>query len=240
MLLPHGYQGLGPEHSSARLERFLQCSNEDEHAVVPPERQLQLCNWQVVNPTTPANYFHVLRRQVCRQFRKPLIVASTKSLLRHKLAVASFADLSGSSKFHRVLPEAYPEELVAANKVKRVVLCSGKLYYELLDKRREQKNDSVAIVRLEQLSPFPSDLVAQQLAAYPKAECVWAQEEPMNMGAWQHVHPRIVTASNIINGKLMRPRYVGREPMAATAEGTSAAHQKGQDEIIRKALDLSA
>lgn len=236
MLLPHGYQGLGPEHSSCRIERFLQCSDEDETTIVPPDRQLQLCNWQVVNPTTPANYFHVLRRQIYRDFRKPLIVASTKSLLRHKLAVANFDELTGETSFHRVLGESFVDEIVEPMKVERVIMCTGKLYYELLEQRRKNGNDKVAIVRLEQLSPFPSDLVAAELEQYPNAECVWAQEEPQNMGAWQHVSPRIANASKKINDKEVRPRYVGRGPMASTAEGTSADHQHNQDILLEEAM----
>ena len=234
MLLPHGYQGLGPEHSSCRLERFLQCSSEDPTEIIAPEKQLQECNWQIANPTTPANYFHLLRRQIKRDFRKPLIVASTKSLLRHKLAVASFDDLIGEAKFQRVLPEAFPEEIVAPEEVERVVLCTGKLYYELLDERRKNSHDKVAIVRLEQLSPFPSDLVAEQLALYKNADCVWSQEEPMNMGAWQHIAPRVEIAAEQLNGQEVKPRYVGRRSMASTAEGTSDQHAVNQQKLIEE------
>jgi len=236
MLLPHGYQGLGPEHSSCRLERFLQCSQEDPDVIVPPEKQLQQCNWQIANPTTPANYFHLLRRQIYRKFRKPLIVASTKNLLRHKQAHSSFADLTEGTKFHRVLSESFPDEIKAPDDVKRVIFCTGKVYYELLDERRKLEKDDVAIVRVEQLSPFPSDLVAEELAKYNNAECVWAQEEPMNMGAWQHVGPRIFHASKKINGVETRPRYVGRRSMASTAEGTSALHNIGQKQLLADAF----
>lgn len=238
LLLPHGYQGQGPEHSSCRIERFLQCADEDPNEVVDPDVQLQTCNWQVANPTTPANYFHLLRRQNHRNFRKPLIVASTKSLLRHKEAVSSFDDLTGDTRFLRVLPEAHPDDLVEDDKVERVVLCSGQIYYQLLDARRKQSQDKVAIVRVEQLSPFPSDLVAEQLARYPKASCAWVQEEPQNMGAWTHAAPRIVTAAKKLNGTTVVPDYIGRTTMASTAEGTAYAHAKNQADILERALTL--
>ena len=172
--------------------------------ILPADEQLQACNWQIANPTTPANYFHLLRRQIHREFRKPLIVASTKNLLRHKLAHSSFADLTEGTKFHRVLPEAFSDELTNDDKVKRLLICSGKLYYELLEERRASERDDVAIVRIEQLSPFPSDRVAEEVARYPNAELVWAQEEPMNMGAWQFMEPRISEAVKQVGFRLFR------------------------------------
>jgi 2-oxoglutarate dehydrogenase E1 component len=220
MLLPHGYEGQGPEHSSARLERYLQMSAED--------------NWQVVNITTPANYFHALRRQVGRNFRKPLIVMTPKSLLRHKLAVSPLKDFGPGSSFHRVLPEA--ETLVAGEKIRRVVLCSGKVYYDLLADRQARKIDDVAILRLEQLYPFPDEPLADQLAKYPNAEIVWCQEEPENMGAWYFVDRRIEAVLTTLKHKAGRPRYVGRHEMAATATGLLRRHNQEQAALVEQAL----
>jgi 2-oxoglutarate dehydrogenase E1 component len=220
MLLPHGYEGQGPEHSSARLERYLQMSAED--------------NWQVVNCTTPANYYHVLRRQVGRNFRKPLIVMTPKSLLRHKLAVSSLSDFGPGSSFHRVLPEA--ETLVAGNKVRRVVLCSGKVYYDLLADRQARGIDDVALLRLEQLYPFPADPLAVELAKYPNAEIVWCQEEPANMGAWFFVDRRIEAVLTSLKHKAARPLYAGRSELAATATGLLRRHNAEQAALIEQAL----
>jgi 2-oxoglutarate dehydrogenase E1 component len=220
MLLPHGYEGQGPEHSSARLERYLQLSAED--------------NWQVVNCTTPANYFHALRRQVGRNFRKPLIVMTPKSLLRHKAAVSPLKEFGPGSSFHRVLPETH--ELVAANKVRRVVLCSGKVYYDLLAVREARKIDDVALIRLEQLYPFPESPLAEELKKYPNAEVVWCQEEPENMGAWTFVDRRIEKALVSLKHKAGRPRYVGRQEMAATATGLLRRHNQEQAALVEQAL----
>jgi len=220
MLLPHGYEGQGPEHSSARLERYLQLSAED--------------NWQVVCCTTPANYFHALRRQVRRNFRKPLIVMTPKSLLRHKLAVSKLADFGPGSSFHRVLPEA--EALVADDKVRRVVLCSGKIYYDLLADRQARGIKDVAILRLEQLYPFPDEPLAAELAKYPNADVVWCQEEPANMGAWFFVDRRIEGVLAELEHKAGRPRYVGRPEMAATATGLLRRHNQEQASLVEHAL----
>lgn len=237
MLLPHGYQGMGPEHSSCRLERFLQCSDEDAQTIPPTHRQLQLCNWQVANPTTPANYFHLLRRQMYRQFRKPLIVASTKALLRHKLALSDFEDFT-DGKFHRVIPEAYDDELDGDEDVNRVVFCSGKIYYELLEQRRKSEKRDVAVVRIEQLSPFPFDLVADTLKRYPNAEAVWSQEEPKNMGPWVYVSERITTAAKELAGRDIDPDYVGRKTMASPSEGQYKTHVQIQEGIINESLGI--
>jgi 2-oxoglutarate dehydrogenase E1 component len=220
MLLPHGYEGQGPEHSSARLERYLQMSAED--------------NWQVVNCTTPANYFHALRRQIGRNFRKPLIVMTPKSLLRHKLAVSTLKDFGPDSSFHRVLPEA--ETLVAGNKVRRVVLCSGKVYYDLLADRQARGINDVALLRLEQLYPFPADPLATELAKYPEAEIVWCQEEPANMGAWFFVDRRIEAVLTSLKHKAGRPLYAGRSELAATATGLLRRHNAEQAALIEQAL----
>jgi 2-oxoglutarate dehydrogenase E1 component len=220
MLLPHGYEGQGPEHSSARLERYLQLSAED--------------NWQVVNCTTPANYFHALRRQVGRNFRKPLIVMTPKSLLRNKMAVSSLKEFGPGSSFHRVLPEV--EALVPDDKVRRVVLCSGKVYYDLLADRQARKINDVALIRMEQLYPFPDEPLADELAKYPNAEIVWCQEEPENMGAWFFVDRRIEKVLVSLKHKAGRPRYVGRHELAATATGLLRRHNQEQAALVEQAL----
>ena len=243
MLLPHGYQGQGPEHSSCRIERFLQCSDEDPD-LVPPDldtvagrlRQVQRVNWQIVNVSTPANYYHVLRRQLHREFRKPLIVAGTKAQLRDELAVSPLADFGPGSSFQYVISEAEPEKLVADEKIRRVVMCSGKIYYELLKQRRADGCDDVALVRLEQFSPFPFNEVASELRKYPNAELIWCQEEPKNMGAWYFVRDRLLTTTRTINEKVLRPAYVGRRTMASPAEGYGDVHLREQSKILKTAL----
>lgn len=244
LLLPHGYQGMGPEHSSARIERFLQLTDEDPddnmfanmENVTPEDRQLQLsqCNWQIVNPTTPAQYFHCLRRQIHRQFRKPLIVASTKALLRHKVAVSNMEDIAEGTKFERILGEVEEDKLVDPSEMRRVVMCTGKIYYELLEKRQKEGIDNVAIIRLEQLSPFPFDHVHDYVSKYPNADLVWAQEEPKNQGAWTYVKHRLPAAIRD-NGRVCD--YVGRRTMASTAEGYIDSHEREQSRIVSSALD---
>lgn len=220
LLLPHGMEGQGPEHSSARLERFLQNSAED--------------NWQIVNTTTPANFFHVLRRQIHRDFRKPLVVMTPKSLLRHKLCVSSLEDMTGASTFARVLPDVE----VDAKKVKRIVLCSGKVYYDLYEARQKKTIDSVALVRLEQLYPFPTLPLAEELAKYPNADVVWCQEEPENQGAWSFVDRRIEEALAKAKHKTKRPFYVGRVAAASPATGSLKTHIQEQEYIVEQALTL--
>lgn len=223
MLLPHGYDGQGAEHSSARVERFLQQVDEDSEQV--PEmsrgerRQIQHGNMQIVNCTTPANYFHVLRRQIHREFRKPLIVISPKSLLRDKRCTSSLEDMALQTSFHRVYGETDPKIKAAGEKVRRIIFCTGKVYFDLVGKRTEDNIDDVAIVRLEQIAPFPFDKVAKHCAAFPNAEVVWVQEEPQNMGAWTYVDRRIATSTREINGTQKSPRYIGRPSNAATATG---------------------
>ncbi len=221
MLLPHGYEGQGPEHSSARLERYLQLCAED--------------NMQVVNLTTPAQYFHVLRRQICRNFRKPLIVMAPKSLLRHKLVVSNLGEMGPDTKFRRVLPEH--DRLVLDKKVKRVILCSGKVYYDLLQARRDREINDVAIVRVEQLYPFPWKGLMQQLARYKHAEVVWAQEEPANMGAWFFVCQRIETILKESENDFKHPVYVGRRSAASPATGLHSRHVDEQNWIVDQALE---
>ena len=229
MLLPHGYEGQGPEHSSARLERYLQMCAED--------------NMQVTNVSTPANYFHVLRRQVKRSFRKPLINMSPKSLLRHKLCVSTFKEMGPGSEFHRLLwddaqyrPEISQIKLLDDKNIKRVILCSGKVYYDLFEAREELGRNDVYLLRVEQLYPYPDDAVQEELMRFKKAEIVWAQEEPKNMGAWSFIEPRIEKSLIAIKAKQTRARYVGRPAAASTATGIAAKHKKEQQAIIDDAF----
>ena len=220
MLLPHGMEGQGPEHSSARWERYLQMSAED--------------NWSIVNITTPANYFHALRRQMHRNFRKPLVVFEPKSLLRHKLCVSSLSEFKQGGSFQRILPET--DKLVADKKIRRVILCSGKVYYDVLEERRKRGIDDVAIVRIEQLYPWPKDTLKQQLARYTNADLVWLQEEPANMGPWMHVDRRIEFACDELKIKARRARYVGRKAAASPATGLAKTHAAEQAKICNDAL----
>jgi 2-oxoglutarate dehydrogenase E1 component len=214
MLLPHGYEGQGPEHSSARLERYLQLCAED--------------NWQVCNLSTPAQYFHALRRQMHRPFRKPLVIMSPKSLLRLKLAVSSVDQLSDGA-FHPVLAETAALDPAA---VRRVVLCSGKIYYDLVLSREQRELRDVAVVRIEQLYPFASDEIAAALAPFSAAtEIVWMQEEPWNMGAWHFMQARLPA---LLGGRPLR--YIGRDEAASPAVGSYKRHQSMQAEIIDRAL----
>eukprot|EP00128_Syssomonas_multiformis_P013834 Colp12_sorted_trinity150504_noHs@20928 len=238
MLLPHGYEGMGPEHSSARLERFLQMS-EDDPDIFPEmahatRTQIQHNNWQVVNCSTPANYYHVLRRQVHREFRKPLIVMSPKSLLRHRDATSSMEDMAEGTRFRRVI---FDTQVKTGADVKKNVFCSGKVYYDLLKARQETGRTDIAITRVEQICPFPFDLVKESAELYPNAEIVWCQEEPKNMGSWTYVEPRFFTAlaaSKTHAG--VRAKYVGRKPSAATACGNKKMHIKEEEELLRNAM----
>lgn len=224
MLLPHGYEGQGPEHSSARFERFLQLSADD--------------NWQVCNCTTPANFFHVLRRQMLRDFRKPLVVMTPKSLLRHKLAMSTADMFTGDSTFHRILWDDDKDELVAADKIKRVVLCTGKVYYDLLQERRDRGIDDVTLIRLEQLYPFPHKALGEEVKQFKNAEIVWCQEEPENQGAWDFVDRKIETALIDAKHKKPRPRYVGRVASASPATGSNARHHAEQAALVDEALTV--
>lgn len=236
MLLPHGYDGGGAEHSSCRLERFLQMVDEDPHSV--PEfnkdkrTQIQKHNWQVVNCSTPANYFHCLRRQIHRDFRKPLIVAAPKNLLRNRRCVSSLQDMGPGTVFKRVIPETDSEISENPDTVKKLVFCSGQIYYELLGEREKRGIKDVALVRLEQIAPFAFDRVAESAAKYDKAEVIWAQQEPKNMGAYSYINSRVMTATRETNGKEKRPRYVGRAVSAAPGTGMSLVHQAEIDDIM--------
>jgi 2-oxoglutarate dehydrogenase E1 component len=238
MLLPHGYEGQGPEHSSARLERFLQMCDDDEDVFPPPEMigqasRIQQANWQIMNITSPANYFHMLRRQVWRDFRKPLVMMSPKSLLRHRLVKSDIDDFLPGTSFKRLIPET-GSSLVADEKVRKLVLCTGKVYFDLLTARDAAGMDDVAIGRIEQIAPFPHDLVQEQVQKYPNAEVVWCQEEPKNAGAWSYVRPRIVTAARDV--REIAPAYAGRKPAASTATGYGSWHTKEMEEFLNKAI----
>jgi 2-oxoglutarate dehydrogenase E1 component len=227
-LLPHGYEGQGPEHSSARLERFLQCCAED--------------NWQVANCTTPANYFHILRRQLKREIRKPLILMTPKSLLRHKRAVSKLSELGPDTSFHRVLwddAQYLPGEkikLAKDEKIKRVVLCTGKVYYDLYEEREKRGVDDVYLLRLEQLYPFPAKSLVNELARFKNAEIVWCQEEPKNMGSWFFVEPYLEWVLAQIGAKHKRARYAGRPASAATATGLMSKHLAQLAAFLEEAL----
>ena len=226
LLLPHGYEGQGPEHSSARLERFLQlCAGE---------------NIQVVNCTTPSNYFHALRRQMHRDFRKPLIVMTPKSLLRHRRCVSSLKEFTTENTFHRVLEDdAYLKDsglikLKNNNQIKKVIMCSGKIYYDLIEARENVKNDEVIFIRIEQLYPFPAKTLANLLKKYEKAQFIWCQEEPKNMGAWNTVRNYIDRTLEIIYFTRDKVKYVGRKASASTATGNLNKHLAQQKEILEK------
>jgi 2-oxoglutarate dehydrogenase E1 component len=227
-LLPHGYEGQGPEHSSARLERYLQLCAED--------------NMQVANCTTPANYFHILRRQLKREIRKPLILMTPKSLLRHKRVVSKLEEMGPGSAFHRLLwddAQLLPGEkikLVADDKMRRVVLCSGKVYYDLYEEREKRGVDDVYLLRIEQLYPVPMKALIQELSRFKDAEVVWCQEEPRNMGAWHFIEPYIEWVLNQVGGVSRRPRYAGRPASAATASGLASKHLAQLKAFLDEAL----
>ncbi|CAO2170780.1 unnamed protein product [Urochloa humidicola] len=248
-LLPHGYDGQGPDHSGAHLERFLQMCNDNPFIIPEMEpttlkRQIQECNWQVVNVTTPANYFHVLRRQIHREFRKPLIVMAPKNLLWHKGCRSNIAEFDGDQGFDnqgthfKRLIEDSNNHTSSEESVNRLILCSGKVYYELDDERKNSGRTDVAICRVEQLCPFPHDLVQRELKRYPNAEIVWCQEEPMNMGAYSYVSPRLHTAMKALGrGSFEDIKYVGRAPSASAATGFPSVHAHEQSQLLKKALE---
>jgi 2-oxoglutarate dehydrogenase E1 component len=228
-MLPHGYEGQGPEHSSARLERYLQLCAED--------------NMQVCYPTTPANYFHVLRRQLHREIRKPLILMTPKSLLRHKRAVSRLEELGNGTTFHRILyddAQMQPDDrtkLQPDDKIRRVVLCSGKVYYDLYEEREKRGIDDIYIMRIEQLYPVPLKALVVELARFKNAEVVWCQEEPRNMGAWHFIEPYLEWVLNQIHAPNRRPRYAGRAAAAATATGLMSKHLAQLKALLDDALN---
>ncbi|MEP4036838.1 2-oxoglutarate dehydrogenase E1 component [Pseudophaeobacter sp.] len=228
-LMPHGFEGQGPEHSSARLERFLQMCGQD--------------NWIVANCTTPANYFHILRRQLHRSFRKPLMLVTPKSLLRHKLAVSKAEEFTTGSSFHRVLWDDAQHgnsdtKLVADDKIKRVVMCSGKVYYDLLEERDARGIDDVYLMRIEQFYPFPAISLVKELERFKGAEMVWCQEEPKNQGAWTFIEPNIEWVLSRIKAKHTRPVYIGRATSASPATGLASQHKAQQAALVNDALTI--
>ena len=220
LLLPHGYEGQGPEHSSARLERYLQLCAED--------------NMQVVNCTTPANHFHVLRRQLRRDFRKPLVAMTPKSLLRHRMAVSSLEDLGPGTTFHRLIDERGGN--VKHGAAKRIVMCSGKVYFDLADARDSAEAWEIEILRVEQLYPFPSKTILELLVKTPNADVIWCQEEPKNMGGWTFVRDFIEGAMQAAGMQQSRLKYAGRPAAASPATGSFARHVKEQKQLVAEAL----
>ena len=229
VLLPHGFEGQGPEHSSARLERFLQMCGQD--------------NWIVANCSTPANYFHILRRQLHRSFRKPLILLTPKSLLRHKLCVSDRSHFTDGSSFHRVLWDdaekgSSKTKLLPDKKIKRVVMCSGKVYYDLLEERDRRGINDIYLLRFEQFYPFPAISAVKELERFKNAEMVWCQEEPKNQGSWTFMEPNLEWVLNRIKARVNRPNYVGRSASASPATGLASTHKNQQEALINEALSF--
>jgi 2-oxoglutarate dehydrogenase E1 component len=228
MLLPHGYEGQGPEHSSARLERYLQLCAED--------------NMQVANCTTPSNYFHILRRQMHRNFRKPLVLMTPKSLLRHKRAVSRLDEMAEESTFHRLLyddAEMLKDQeikLAPDERIRRVVVCSGKVYFDLYEEREARGIDDIYLLRVEQIYPFPLKATGELFGRFPEAEIVWCQEEPQNMGAWTFVEPRLCAVLDGLKGRTCSVRYAGRAAAASTATGLMSKHLAQRDHLLDEAL----
>ena len=220
MLLPHGYEGQGPEHSSARIERYLQLCAED--------------NLQVCNLTSAANYFHALRRQIRRNFRKPLVIFTPKSLLRAKEVASRLTELGPGTSFHRVIADN--GQIAADEHVRRVVLCTGKVYFDLAKARAANGEDGVALVRIEQLYPFPFNSLRRVLQRYRNAEIVWCQEEPQNMGAWTFVDRRIEEVLSGLDIAAKRPRFAGRAEAASPATGLFKRHTEEQAHLVAEAL----
>lgn len=220
MLLPHGYEGQGPEHTSGRLERFLQLCAES--------------NMRVANCTTPANFFHILRRQIRSDSRKPLVVMTPKSLLRHPQAVSKLKDMDVGTHFQTVIPDVE----ISGSQAKRVILCSGKVYYDLLQERTKQNINDIAIIRLEQFYPFPHMQLVEILKPYKQAQIIWCQEEPMNMGAWNFLDRRFEGVLVELGAKHPRPIFVGRAPAASPATGVLNRHVAEQEQLVAKALAL--
>ena len=229
VLLPHGFEGQGPEHSSARIERFLQMCGQD--------------NWIIANCTTPANYFHILRRQLHRNFRKPLILMTPKSLLRNKLAVSKAEDFTTGSSFHRVLwddaeTSTSAHKLKPDAKIKRVVICSGKVYYDLLEERNARGLDDIYLMRFEQFYPFPAISALKELQRFENSEMIWCQEEPKNQGGWSFMEPNLEWVLERMKAKHNRLRYVGRSASASPATGLAAQHKFQQAALIDEALTI--
>ena len=229
MLLPHGFEGQGPEHSSARLERFLQLSAEN--------------NWIVANCTTPANYYHILRRQMKRDFRKPLVLMTPKSLLRHRKCISRLDEMAEGTTFHRILWDDAQignnteATLRPDNEIRRVVLCTGKVYYDLLEAKEREGIDDVYVMRLEQMYPFPAISLMHEMSRFPQADAVWCQEEPKNQGAWMFVEPTVEWLLGRAGLEQPRPHYVGRYAAASPATGIGARHAQEQAALVEEALN---
>ena len=221
MLLPHGFEGQGPEHSSARLERYLQLCAED--------------NMQVCNCTTPANYFHVLRRQMRRDFRKPLVLMAPKSLLRHKACVSKLSEMAEGTTFHRALwddGDVFPDA-----KIKKLVLCSGKVYFDIAAERNKRKQKDTYILRVEQLFPFPRKALTGEIGRFKNVkEVIWCQEEPRNMGSWSYIFEPLEETLIDLGGKAARPSYAGRPAAASPATGYMQKHVVEQRQLVDDAL----
>lgn len=237
LLLPHGYDGAGPEHSNARLERFLTlCDDDPLQLPLQPGRQIQDCNIQVAYPSTPANYFHLLRRQIVRDFRKPLVVLESKSLMRHPQAKSGLTEFLPGTSFQPFLPAQLPTQLVKG--VDTLILCSGQVYYTLERARSANQLNNIAIARVEQLSPFPYSHVADEVKRFSASlkRIIWAQEEPLNLGAWSYTQPRLQTLLASLHMSALPLQFVGRKPTAAVATGSKKQHDREEIEIISKAL----
>ncbi|KAJ9227819.1 hypothetical protein DTO166G5_9139 [Paecilomyces variotii] len=242
--LPHGYDGQGPEHSSGRMERWLQLCNE-EPRVFPSEEKLQRqhqdCNMQIAYMTSPSNLFHIMRRQINRQFRKPLVIFFSKSLLRHPIARSPLEEFTGDSHFQWIIPDpAHGTAIDEPEKIERVILCSGQVYAALTKHRESQGIRNTAITRIEQLHPFPWAQLKENLDSYPNAKnIVWCQEEPLNAGAWSYTQPRLETLLNATEHHNRRHvLYAGRAPSASVATGNKASHLKEEAELLEDAFSV--
>lgn len=237
--LPHGYDGAGPEHSSSRLERFLQLMDDDPHSRIHDEgdegalKSAYRANMTVINVTTPANFFHALRRQLHRNFRKPLIVMSPKKLLRHKLVKSNIEEFE-FNRFKKTWPEAYPEKLVAPEKIRRIINCSGQVYFDLLEHREKNNIKDVVIHRIEQVAPFPYVSCKRVWDDYPNADIVWAQEEHRNQGAWTYMKSRM---QYLLAERGTTLKYRGRAISGSTAVGSLGRHKQELEQLVTEAFD---
>lgn len=230
MLLPHGYDGQGPEHSSCRIERYLQLCDERDNI----EHRADRINMQVVNATTAANYFHLLRRQMRRPFRKPLVVAAPKKLLKYARANSDIEDFKDGTRFQKIIPDHH-QALAAPEKVKKVIFCSGQVYYDIDNQRQKDGINDIAVIRVEQLAPFPFRQITEELKKYKNAQVQWVQEEPQNQGAWFYTNPKL---RNILKtlGRPSEVTYAGRAPAASTATGYSKVHEAELRAFLKEAL----
>jgi len=239
ILLPHGYEGAGSEHSSCRMERWLQMCDDDPDEVPDLDAQtvMQRTNWHFLNCSTPANYFHALRRQIKRNYRKPLIIATPKSLLKLRQCVSEKKEFLEGSEFQPVIPSAEP--VCGAENVKRHIFCSGKVYYDLEADFSRRNIKDIAISRLEQIAPFPFDAVIEEMKRFPQADLMWVQEEPKNMGAFTYVRQRLHTIQTQTFGKVPSLRYVGRKANASPATGLPLQHKIEVQSILEGSANMS-